>query len=82
MVSGIQPLSTLGLAFIFLSSFGNSIYAGNDLRSAGAVLVAVTVCSVLPFFVVREPYVKQARYCQSDEHFSPSFVIGNREQFL
>ena len=49
-------LSTMGLAFIFLSSFGNSVYAGRDLRSMGAIVVgmmALVVCCVLPFFVVR-----------------------------
>lgn len=50
-------LSTLGLAFIFLSSFGNSIYANRNWRSLLATLVAigaVATCSVLPYFVVSD----------------------------
>jgi hypothetical protein len=48
-------LSTMGLLFIFLSSFGNSIFAGRDLRSVlsvGVAIAAVIVFIVLPFFVV------------------------------
>lgn len=49
-------LSSLGLAFVFLASLGNSNFAGRDARSFVAILVAiiaVTICCVLPFFVVR-----------------------------
>lgn len=48
-------LSTLGLAFIFLSSFGNSIFASRDARSLVSILFAigiVVVAAVLPYWIV------------------------------